>query len=44
MYVLYYVSMLRCWHLVWILVRTNHPYVGVGCHSWYQSHMSIIQH
>jgi hypothetical protein len=25
--------MLSCWHLVWILVRTNHPYLGVGCHS-----------
>jgi hypothetical protein len=33
MYVLYYASMLRCWHLIWILVRTNHPYLGVGCHS-----------
>jgi hypothetical protein len=42
MYVLYYVSMLRCWHLVWILVRTDHPYLGVGCHSWYQSRTSII--
>jgi hypothetical protein len=26
--------MLRCWHLVWILVRTDHPYLGVRCHSW----------
>jgi hypothetical protein len=26
----YYASMLRCWHLVWILVRTDHPYLGVG--------------
>jgi hypothetical protein len=25
--------MLRCWHLVWILVRTDHPCLGVGCHS-----------
>jgi hypothetical protein len=32
MYVLYYALMLRCWHLVWILVRTDHPYLGVGCH------------
>jgi hypothetical protein len=40
----YYASMLQCWHLVWILVRTDHPCLGVGCHSWYQSHMSIIQH
>jgi hypothetical protein len=29
----YYVSMLQCWHLVWILVMTNHPCLGVGCHS-----------
>jgi hypothetical protein len=29
----YYASMLRCWHLVWILVRTDHPCLGVGCHS-----------
>jgi hypothetical protein len=28
----YYASMLRCWHLVWILVRTDHPCLGVGCH------------
>jgi hypothetical protein len=21
-----------------ILVRTDHPYLMVGCHSWYQSH------
>jgi hypothetical protein len=32
MYVLYYASMLLCWHLVWILIRTNHPCLGVGCH------------
>jgi hypothetical protein len=29
----YYVSMLWCWHLVWILVRTDHPCLGVGCHN-----------
>jgi hypothetical protein len=29
----YYVSMLRCCHLVWNLVRTDHPCLGVGCHS-----------
>jgi hypothetical protein len=29
----YYASMLRCWHLIWILVRTDHPCIGVGCHS-----------
>jgi hypothetical protein len=32
MYVLYYASMLRYWHLIWILVRTDHPYLGVRCH------------
>jgi hypothetical protein len=31
----YYVSMLRCWHLIWILVRTDHPCLGVGCHITY---------
>jgi hypothetical protein len=25
MYVMYYASMLRCWQLVMILVKTNHP-------------------
>jgi hypothetical protein len=29
----YYASMLRCWHLVRILVRTDHPCLGVGCHK-----------
>jgi hypothetical protein len=29
----YYASMLRCWHLVWILIRTDHPCLGVGCHT-----------
>jgi hypothetical protein len=33
MYMLYYASMLRCWHLVRILVRTNHPCLGMGCHT-----------
>jgi hypothetical protein len=28
----YYASTLQCWHLVWILVRTDHPCLGVGCH------------
>jgi hypothetical protein len=41
---MYYASTLWCWHLVWILIRTDHPCLGVGCHSWYQSHTSIIQH
>jgi hypothetical protein len=40
----YYASMLRCCHLVWILVRTDHPCLGLGRHSWYQSHTSIIRH
>jgi hypothetical protein len=26
--------MLRCWHLLWILVRTDHPCLGVGCHTY----------
>jgi hypothetical protein len=30
---LYYASMLRCWHLIWILVRTDHPCLGVGRHT-----------
>jgi hypothetical protein len=34
MYVLYYASMLRCWHLVCILVRTDHPCLGLGCHTY----------
>jgi hypothetical protein len=29
----YYASMLRCWHLVRILVRIDHPCLGVGCHT-----------
>jgi hypothetical protein len=29
----YYASILRCWHLVWILVRTDHPCLGVRCHT-----------
>jgi hypothetical protein len=28
----YYASMLRCWHLVWILVRTGHSCLGVRRH------------
>jgi hypothetical protein len=27
-----------------ILVRTNHPYLRVGRHSWYQSITGIIHH
>jgi hypothetical protein len=33
MYVMYYASMLRYWQLVWILFRTNHPCLRVGCHN-----------
>jgi hypothetical protein len=44
MYVMFYASMLQCWQLVWILVKTNHSYLRVGHHSWYQSRMSIIHH
>jgi hypothetical protein len=33
MYVLYYALMFFCCHLIWILVRTGHPYLGVGYHS-----------
>jgi hypothetical protein len=33
MYVLHYMTMLRCWQLVWILIRTNHPCLRVGCHK-----------
>jgi hypothetical protein len=33
MYMLYYASILQCWHHIWILVRTDHPYLGVGCHK-----------
>jgi hypothetical protein len=29
----YYASMLQCCHLVWILIRTDHPCLGVGCHT-----------
>jgi hypothetical protein len=31
----YYASMLWCWHLVWILVRTDYPCLGVGCHNYH---------
>jgi hypothetical protein len=32
----YYTSKLWCWHLIWILVRTDHPLLGVGCHTKFQ--------
>jgi hypothetical protein len=35
MYVLYYASMLQYWQLIWILVITNYPCLGVGCHTPY---------
>jgi hypothetical protein len=33
MYAMYYASMLRCWQLVRILVRTNYHCLSPGCHS-----------
>jgi hypothetical protein len=30
---MYYTSMLRYWHLVWILVKTDHPCLVVECHN-----------
>jgi hypothetical protein len=42
MYVLYYALMLRCWHLVWILVRTDHPCLGVGCHTAIEPEARIL--
>jgi hypothetical protein len=36
MYVMYYASMLWCWQLIRILVRTNHPCLRVGHHIGYQ--------
>jgi hypothetical protein len=32
MYVMYYALILQCWQLIMILVKTNHPYLRVGCH------------
>jgi hypothetical protein len=29
----YYASMLQCCHLIWILVRTDHPCLTLGCHN-----------
>jgi hypothetical protein len=28
----HYTSIIWCWHLVCILIKTDHPYLGVGCH------------
>jgi hypothetical protein len=41
---MYYASLLRYWYPVKILVRTDHPYLRVGCHSWYQSITGVIHH
>jgi hypothetical protein len=41
---MYYASLLRQWHPVMILVRTDHPYLRVEHHRWYQSLTSIIPH
>jgi hypothetical protein len=43
MYGLYCASMLRCWHLVWMLVRTDHPCLGVGRHSMVFIKISCIE-
>jgi hypothetical protein len=42
MYMLFYASMLRSWHLVWILVRTDHPCLGVGCHKHLHSRSCTV--
>jgi hypothetical protein len=31
MHVMYYASMLWCWQLVMILIKTNHHFLRVGC-------------
>jgi hypothetical protein len=33
MYVMHYASILQCWQLVRILIRTNHPCLRVECHN-----------
>jgi hypothetical protein len=33
LYVMYYVSLLQKWHPIMILVRTDHPYLRLGCHT-----------
>jgi hypothetical protein len=37
MYVMYYASMLQCWQLIRILVRTNHPCLRVGHNRYVES-------
>jgi hypothetical protein len=39
---MYYALLLRYWHLVMILIRTNHPCLRVEHHSYYQSIMGVI--
>jgi hypothetical protein len=41
MYVMYYASMLRCWQLVWILVKTNHLFLWVGRHNIFMLRMIV---
>jgi hypothetical protein len=43
MYVIYYALMLRCWQLVRILVKTNHPCLRVGHHSLKYYCLGIIE-
>jgi hypothetical protein len=43
MYVIYYALMLRCWQLVRILVKTNHPCLRVGHHNLKYYYSSIIE-
>jgi hypothetical protein len=40
----YYASMLWCWHLIWILVRTDHPCLGVGCHNMHVQPQWVNKH
>jgi hypothetical protein len=47
MYVMYYAPMLWCWQLIRFLIKTNHPCLRVGHHSWYQricldAHIRIV--
>jgi hypothetical protein len=43
MYVMYYASILWCWQLVMILIKTNHPCLRVGHHSFYQGMLILYQ-
>jgi hypothetical protein len=42
MYVMYYASMLQCWQLIRILVRTNHPCLRVGHHTHYNQVQKLL--